>query len=118
MQAEEAEAVDDPTWSNSDVRDREEEEEEEEDDTEPQTKKIRVRSKKIKLSKKNTAPLVSKFNVEEPRIMNTVAVSEPAQSENLYGLDISILKSLNMDHLLDEKKAQQDQNTSKENWYL
>ena len=51
MQAEEAEAVDDPTWSSSDVRDREEEEEEEEDDTEPQTKKIRVRSKKIKLSK-------------------------------------------------------------------
>ena len=43
---------------------------------------------------------------------------EPAQSENLYGLDISILKSLNMDHLLEEKKAQQEQNTSKENWYL
>ena len=37
--------------------------------------------------------------------MNTVAASEPAQSENLYGLDISILKSLNMDHLLEEKKA-------------
>ena len=50
--AEEAEAVDDPTWSSFDVREAaEDEEEEEEDDTEPPTKKRRVRSKKIKLSK-------------------------------------------------------------------
>ena len=43
---------------------------------------------------------------------------EPAEPENLYGLDISILKCLNMDHLLEEKKVQQEQNTSKENWHL
>ena len=52
-QAEEAEAVDDPTWSSSDVREAadEEEDQDEEEDTEPLAKKRRVRSKKTKLSK-------------------------------------------------------------------
>ena len=86
-----------------------------------------VSSKKIKLAKKHTAPLASNVPVEEPRIIDTSTTSGFRQSpgerhatepENLYGLDISILKSLNMDHLLEEKKAQQEQNTSKENWYL
>lgn len=53
---EEAEAVDDPTWSSPDVREsaeeeEEEDQEEEEEQTEPLTKKKRVRSKKTKLSK-------------------------------------------------------------------
>ena len=84
-------------------------------------------SKKIKIAKKHTAPLTSDLPVAEPRIIDTSTTSgfrrgpakqRAAESENLYGLDISILKSLNMDHLLDEKKAQQEQSTSKENWYL
>ena len=73
-----------------------------------------VNSKRIKLSKKSSLPLGSNV-VEEPRIIDTTkpsafrsrspspAKKKPAESENLYGLDISILKSLNMDHLLEEK---------------
>ena len=54
-QTEEAEAVDDPTWSSSDVRDKDDQEDDddddEEEDTEPPIKKRRVRNKKTKLAK-------------------------------------------------------------------
>ena len=51
--SEETEAVDDPTWSNSEVRedDEDDDEEEEEEDIQPPTKRKRVRNKKTKLSK-------------------------------------------------------------------
>ena len=53
----EAEAVDDPTWSSSDVRDKDdqdddlEDDDEDDEDTEPPIKRKRVRNKKTKLSK-------------------------------------------------------------------
>ena len=47
-QTEEAEAVDDPNWSSSDVRDKDDQEEE---DTEPPIKRRRVRNKKTRLAK-------------------------------------------------------------------
>ena len=48
---EEAETVDDPTWSISDAREVNEDEGNDEEDTEPPTKRKRVRNKKTKLSK-------------------------------------------------------------------
>ena len=65
-------------------------------------------TKKLKLTKKKTEPLNSNLPIEEPRIIDTTKSTKPPETENLYGLDISILKSLNMDHLLEEKKAQQE----------
>ena len=55
-QTEEAEAVDDPTWSSSDVRDKDDKDEEDDDnddeeDIEPPIKRKRVRNKKTKLAK-------------------------------------------------------------------
>ena len=58
-QTEEAEAVDDPTWSSSDVRDKDdndkdedEDDDDDDDDTEPPTRKgKRVRNMKTKLAK-------------------------------------------------------------------
>ena len=56
-QTEEAEAVDDPTWSSSDFRDKDDQddddddEDDDEEDTEPPIKRRRVRNKKTKLSK-------------------------------------------------------------------
>ena len=50
--SEETEAVDDPTWSNSEVREADDDDEEEEEEgIEPPTKRKRVRNKKLKLSK-------------------------------------------------------------------
>ena len=39
---------------------------------------------------------------------NSTRTLKAPETENLYGLDISILKSLNMDYLLEEKKAQEE----------
>ena len=46
------EAVDDPTWSSSDVRDKDDGDDDDDEDTEPPPRKgKRVRNKKIKLAK-------------------------------------------------------------------
>ena len=55
-QTEEAEAVDDPTWSSSDVRgkydkDDDQDDDDKEEDTEPPIIRRRVRNKKTKLAK-------------------------------------------------------------------
>ena len=68
---------------------------------------------RLKVQKKKTEPLTENAPVSDPKIMtNSTRTLKPPETENLYGLDISILKSLNMDYLLEEKKAQEEQNTS------